>query len=147
MNTIRQAAVVVPVCGRQVLILERASHLRFQPNFHSFPGGVIEPSDDRGDDEGPGPAVARCAALREMVEEIGLLGPGDFSQTADEFRSKLAVEDLGISDALAAQADWTRWRYLGVWTTPEYANIRFETHFFSCEFDHLARPSIKGWCS
>ena len=64
MKPIRQAAVVVPVCGRQVLILERASHLRFQPNFHSFPGGVIEPSDDRADDEGPGPAVARCAALR-----------------------------------------------------------------------------------
>ena len=41
MKPIRQAAVVVPVCGRQVLILERASHLRFQPNFHSFPGGVM----------------------------------------------------------------------------------------------------------
>ena len=85
-----------------------------------------------------------------MTEEIGLLGPGNFSQGIDEIRLKLASDDPGICDVLAAEADWTRWRYLGVWTTPEYANIRFETHFFSCEFDHLDRPLIndevaKAW--
>ena len=150
MNALRQAAVVVPVCGHQVLILERAGHLRFQPSFHSFPGGVIESSDDQGQDDGPGPAHARRAALREMVEEIGLLGPGRFSQSHEEIRARVASGDSTVSQVLTSGVDWSRWRYLGVWTTPEYANIRFETHFFACEFDHLERPVIndevaKAW--
>ena len=144
MNSMRRAAVVVPVCGRQVLMMERAGHLRFQPNFHSFPGGVIEPSDDPLHHEGPGPANARCAALREMVEEVGLLGPGSFDKSADEIRVKIGENDNDVGGILASGADWSRWRYLGVWTTPEYAHIRFETHFFACEFDRHESPSINS---
>jgi len=150
MESIRQAAVVVPVCGQRALILERAAHLRFQPGFHSFPGGVVDPSDRQLTSSGPGPAAARCAALRELVEETGLAGPGNFDQDVDRIRKNLLSEDGSLVSDLMRGADWSQWRYLGVWTTPEYANIRFETHFFACRFDEQALPQpnvevAKAW--
>ena len=140
MKPLRQAAVVVPVCGRKALILERAAQLRFQPGFHSFPGGLIESSDHRPAGPGPGPVEARRAALRELVEETGLTGPGNFTQSSEFIRRNLLEGDGSSIDDLVAGADWSRWRYLGVWTTPEYANIRFETHFFACGFEALEQP-------
>jgi len=145
MEPIRQAAVVVPVCDHKALILERAGHLRFQPGFHSFPGGLIDPDDHQLKCEGPGPAAARCAAVRELLEETGLAGPGSFDQSIAKIREKLLNGDTSTISDLIEGVDWSRWRYLGVWTTPEYANIRFETHFFACRFDRheLPKPNIE----
>ena len=61
-----RAAVLVPLierpAGLQVLLTQRASHLKNHPGQISFPGGRIEPAD-------AGPWEA---ALREAREEIGL---------------------------------------------------------------------------
>lgn len=61
-----RAAVLVPLverpAGLQVLLTQRASHLKNHPGQISFPGGRIEPAD-------AGPWEA---ALREAHEEIGL---------------------------------------------------------------------------
>jgi 8-oxo-dGTP pyrophosphatase MutT (NUDIX family) len=61
-----RAAVLVPLverpAGLQVLLTQRASHLKNHPGQISFPGGRIEPAD-------AGPWEA---ALREAQEEIGL---------------------------------------------------------------------------
>jgi 8-oxo-dGTP pyrophosphatase MutT (NUDIX family) len=61
-----RAAVLVPLIDRptglQVLLTQRASHLKNHPGQISFPGGRIEPAD-------AGPWEA---ALRETQEEIGL---------------------------------------------------------------------------
>ena len=61
-----RAAVLVPLVerpsGLQVLLTQRASHLKNHPGQISFPGGRIEPAD-------AGPWEA---ALRETQEEIGL---------------------------------------------------------------------------
>jgi 8-oxo-dGTP pyrophosphatase MutT (NUDIX family) len=61
-----RAAVLVPLierpAGLQVLLTQRASHLKHHPGQISFPGGRIEPAD-------AGPWEA---ALREAQEEIGL---------------------------------------------------------------------------
>ena len=61
-----RAAVLVPLverpAGLQVLLTQRASHLKNHPGQISFPGGRIEPAD-------AGPWEA---ALRETREEIGL---------------------------------------------------------------------------
>jgi 8-oxo-dGTP pyrophosphatase MutT (NUDIX family) len=61
-----RAAVLVPLVerptGLQVLLTQRASHLKHHPGQISFPGGRIEPAD----------AGPWQAALREAQEEIGL---------------------------------------------------------------------------
>jgi glyoxylase-like metal-dependent hydrolase (beta-lactamase superfamily II)/8-oxo-dGTP pyrophosphatase MutT (NUDIX family) len=138
--SVRRAAVVVPICKQRALILERAAHLRFQPSFFSFPGGALEAADNRPGRPGPGPAAARHAAWRELLEETGLAAPGEYHESTDSLRVKLlAGQDVDLSPYWAS-VDWSRWRYLGVWTTPEYAHMRFETHFFSCRFDDELEP-------
>ncbi|MEE2836652.1 MAG: MBL fold metallo-hydrolase [Myxococcota bacterium] len=129
MRSIREAAVVVPVCGPRVLLCERAAHLRFLPGFYSFPGGAVEPGDDEPQTEGPGPRAARHAALRELIEEVGV-GEPPAPQGGGEWGPA----------QWAKQTDWSRWRYLGEWTTPAYAHIRFRTHFFSYELDACVPP-------
>jgi 8-oxo-dGTP pyrophosphatase MutT (NUDIX family) len=63
---VTEAAVLVPLVNReagvQVLLTQRAGHLRDHGGQISFPGGRVEPDDiDR-----------EATALREMEEEIGL---------------------------------------------------------------------------
>jgi glyoxylase-like metal-dependent hydrolase (beta-lactamase superfamily II)/8-oxo-dGTP pyrophosphatase MutT (NUDIX family) len=130
----RRAAVVVPVCGDQALMIERASTLRFQPGFYSFPGGAIDEGDQGPERPGLGPPEARIAAWRELLEETGILAPGDYALSAEVMRQSLFK---GSSAAELSQGcDWSAWRYLGCWTTPEYAHLRFETYFYSCRFEH-----------
>ena len=130
---IRAAAVVVPFVGERSLIIERAATLSFQPGFHSYPGGRIDASDRRPGGPPGAPMGAAWAALRELVEELGV-GPGLSQEIIDKIRSdEFFPEDVDV--------DWSRWRYLGVWTTPAYAGQRFETHFFSCRLDAETEPS------
>lgn len=65
----RRSAVLVllgeggtPDGGPDVLLIERAHHLRHHAGQPAFPGGMVDPGDD-------GPVAA---ALREAVEETGL---------------------------------------------------------------------------
>jgi 8-oxo-dGTP pyrophosphatase MutT (NUDIX family) len=70
---LQPAAVLVPLVdhphGPQVLLTERAGHLRRHAGQISFPGGRLEPGD----------ADIAAAALRETEEEIGL--PAAFIET------------------------------------------------------------------
>lgn len=60
--------------GAEVLYLRRNRSLSFHGGSWVFPGGRIDPEDERGD--GPEPA-ARRAASREALEEAGLaVDPG-----------------------------------------------------------------------
>lgn len=62
----RQAAVLVPIVPREqgvnMLLTQRAFHLKHHPGQVSFPGGKIEQDDDSPE----------AAALRETEEEIGI---------------------------------------------------------------------------
>ncbi len=64
--SIRVAAILVPFvdrgAGLEVLLTERAAHLKHHPGQISFPGGAAEPGDD-------GLAMT---ALRETEEEVGV---------------------------------------------------------------------------
>ncbi|MEO0630799.1 MAG: CoA pyrophosphatase, partial [Planctomycetota bacterium] len=62
----RHAAILVPFvdtgAGLEVVLTERAAHLKHHPGQVSFPGGAAEPRD----------ADLAATALRETEEEVGI---------------------------------------------------------------------------
>src|SRR5262244_3907664 len=86
----RDAASLILLRGEgkdlEVLAGRRPLHVRFMPGVHVFPGGAIDPPDQRkwsieAGTEALSPRLVRCAraALRETWEEVGVLvgRPGD----------------------------------------------------------------------
>ena len=66
-NSLKKAAVLIPLVkrsnGLNIILTERALHLRHHPGQISFPGGKYEQSDNS----------LQHTALRETEEEIGIL--------------------------------------------------------------------------
>lgn len=66
-NNLKKAAVLIPIVKREnglnIILTERALHLRHHPGQVSFPGGRYEQSDN----------CLKQTALRETEEEIGIL--------------------------------------------------------------------------
>ncbi len=117
------------------------------PGAYVFPGGAVEPGDNdpallaalhRAPGTAPAPVVV--AALREVLEEAGIL----FARDAHGMPAKLAER---AASALRAQVN-TRMPFATVlaqhaltldaaplahysnWITPPTQRIRFDTHFF-----------------
>ena len=92
-ETSKFAAVLVPLVDRpqgwQVLLTERATHLKNHAGQISFPGGRIEPNDD-------GPVAA---ALRETLEEIGL--PATHVQPLGRLPDHLIVSGYRVTPIVA----------------------------------------------
>jgi 8-oxo-dGTP pyrophosphatase MutT (NUDIX family) len=87
-----RAAVLVPLverpAGLQVLLTQRASHLKNHPGQISFPGGRIEPAD-------AGPWEA---ALREAQEEIGL--DPEYVTRAGYLQDHLVISGFRVTPAV-----------------------------------------------
>jgi 8-oxo-dGTP pyrophosphatase MutT (NUDIX family) len=87
-----RAAVLVPLierpAGLQVLLTQRASHLKNHPGQISFPGGRIESAD-------AGPWEA---ALRETQEEIGL--EPQFVTRAGYLQDHLVISGFRVTPAV-----------------------------------------------
>ncbi|HBU49443.1 MAG TPA: hypothetical protein DEB46_14145 [Myxococcales bacterium] len=64
----RLAGVLLLENQGEILVIQRAQHLRFQPGYWSFPGGGVETSDGNGSKR----ERAAKAALRECEEEVGI---------------------------------------------------------------------------
>ena len=142
--TIRDAAsllVISPETPRRVLMGRRPENARFMPGVYVFPGGAVEPGDDRvpvaagfspGDArrmQAPDEALARAlgvAAVRETFEETGLL-----------CACGRATHWEAVTGGRAA-LDLSRLNYLGRALTPPVSRIRFHARFF-----YVVAPSVR----
>ena len=126
----------------ELLMVQRAKGMRFAGGMAVFPGGRIDPSDYElaaslapgatlTDDPDDGPA--RVAAIRETLEETGLLLGIDRPATADEaIAARRMLEAQGALAPVLAHFGWrlvldrlvpfARW-------CPQRDNS-FDTHFF-----------------
>ncbi len=126
----------------EVLLVERSPALRFLGGYWAFPGGVLDPELDGGD-EAPGvdgePDSLRACAARELFEETGVLLPPWSAHFAEEERATLRsalLEERG-DDPLArwrAATEAARGSAHGMrrvcrLTTPEFSPLRFRTLF------------------
>lgn len=143
--------------GPAVHMLRRRSSMAFAAGAYAYPGGGVDPRDERpvgwaGPDLGTwaaglgvDPASAQavvCAAVRETFEESGVLlaGPDEASvvedTTADDWeadRRALVTRELSFADFLARRSLVLRSDLLGPWArwiTPEFEERRYDTWFF-----------------
>ncbi|MGW0701499.1 NUDIX hydrolase [Streptomyces sp. NPDC002867] len=143
--------------GPAVHMLRRRASMAFAGGAYAYPGGGVDPRDDRpvgwagpsleiwarrlGTDTASAQAIV-CAAVRETYEEAGVLlaGPtpgtvvGD--TTGDDWeadRQALVDRDVSFAEFLDRRGLVLRSDLLGAWArwiTPEFEPRRYDTWFF-----------------
>ncbi len=142
----------------EVHMLRRRTSMAFAGGVYAYPGGGVDPRDERSVGwAGPPPSwwadrlgldrpdaaqAVVCAAVRETFEEAGVLlaGPDGSSVVADTTgaeweadRLALVAKELSFADLLARRDLVLRSDLLGPWarwTTPEFEERRYDTWFF-----------------
>ncbi|MEV4684222.1 NUDIX hydrolase [Streptomyces kurssanovii] len=144
--------------GTAVHMLRRRASMAFAGGAYAYPGGGVDPRDDRpvrwagpsldvwaerlGVDDTSSAQAIVCAAVRETFEEAGILlaGPtpdtvvGD--TTGDDWEAdRQALVDRGLSfaDFIDRRGLVLRSDLLGAWArwiTPEFEPRRYDTWFF-----------------
>jgi 8-oxo-dGTP pyrophosphatase MutT (NUDIX family) len=143
--------------GPAVHMLRRRTSMAFAAGAYAYPGGGVDPRDERavgwagppvevwaerlGVDAACAQAVV-CAAVRETFEESGVLLAGaDASHVVEDTtpadweadRRALVSRELAFADFLARRELVLRSDLLGPWArwiTPEFEERRYDTWFF-----------------
>lgn len=148
------AATVVVVrdgaAGPEVLLVQRHRATAFMGGAFVFPGGRVEASDGdeawaarvvgledaeaRLNEPGLGPTARALfvAAIRETLEEAGVLLSTEPRDDASEVRAQLAsgTSFLALASARALTFDGGRLVPLSRWVTPAVERKRFDARFF-----------------
>lgn len=141
--------------GLEVLVMERHAGLRFAPGATVFPGGRLEAADHHPlwrarwpEGEPPADLAHRVAALRECVEECGMLptrDPLSSSALADLRRGLASGEGFAAALARVGVAPaLDRMAVLARWITPEMLPRRFDTLFFLAPAPDGQEPVCDG---
>ncbi|MCC6650475.1 MAG: MBL fold metallo-hydrolase, partial [Candidatus Eisenbacteria bacterium] len=154
----RDSAVVVLVRGHGVALevfwVQRSDAVPVQPGFHAFVGGKVDAADASlpmaglDDDLDPTARAARACAIREALEETGVLvglhGAAD-AATLAEAREQLLAGSVTLPQ-LAQQHGWafdaSHLEFAGRWVTPSFAPVRFDTLFFLARVPEGQQASI-----
>ncbi len=141
--------------GLAVYLTRRSNSSRFMPSAYVFPGGAVDPSDAEPamlarvhGTVGDAPPPVVVAALRELLEEAGILfvvrdpqGSGTTTQgshtplderLASDLRARM-IAKVPFATLLAENElalDATQLVYYSNWITPPTQEVRFDTHFF-----------------
>lgn len=124
----------------EILMTERHAEMAFAAGALVFPGGRIDPEDEAAAEGFPGfpDAAARIAAIRETIEETGILPavtPAASDEDAAAVRAALAG-GTGLVEALAARGlalDLARLTPFARWKPNFRETRRFDTLFFIAE--------------
>ncbi|MFJ8073796.1 NUDIX hydrolase [Streptomyces sp. NPDC096176] len=144
--------------GTAVHMLRRHTSMAFAGGAYAYPGGGVDPRDDRpvrwtgpsldvwaqrlGVDDTASAQAIVCAAVRETFEEAGVLLAGRTPDTVvgdttgDDWeadRQALVDRDLSFADFLDRRGLALRSDLLGAWArwiTPEFEPRRYDTWFF-----------------
>lgn len=130
------------------LMIQRTPHMRFAPNALVFPGGRVDEDDHQTAADAnlvdvklgePVERAHRVTAIREMVEEVGILVAFQSSRAVDaitlqkELKRKVPFStllgDRGIKLDLTALVPWAQWH-------PKFqSHRRFDTRFYIARHD------------
>jgi len=147
----KAAASIIRDRQGRVLLGKRSPELRFMPEHYSFPGGRISPKENTDFVVGAHDAEharAVTAAAREVLEETGLWladGPEPESDALRQARNDLLNKKAPFHDILAAfngRIAAEKFEHAGVWVTPAWSPIRFDTRYFLYRYDREQRPEL-----
>jgi 8-oxo-dGTP pyrophosphatase MutT (NUDIX family) len=137
---IRAAASAICVrAGRsgepEVLVVERSSDSRFLPGYVAFPGGAVDHDDHErairwfADKE----QAHRAAAIRELVEEVGLA-----------VTSAGVLPAAGLDPVDADPPDPVGIREICHWVAPPEVPVRFDARYFAIPTEAATAPVVDG---
>lgn len=167
----RESAAVVLVRGEgeslETFWVKRSDEVPFMPGFRAFLGGKVEAEDAQLEVRGATSEfenAARACAIRESFEEAGVLvgledaasrgstGPRGSGTAADPRLAGLAAARDELLAGRVAFPDLARergWRFradalvpAGRWTTPAFANQRFEACYYLARVPEGQSPSV-----
>ena len=139
---IRQAASLIGVRdgsdGPEVLVIERTLDHRFLPGYVAFPGGAVDPSDSSLAERWFGDAkeASRAAAVRELVEEVGLAVTSQAIVDVNRDRPLARIHDAPPSIARLPE--------VARWIAPEQVPVRFDARYYAARMDEAADPRADG---
>lgn len=122
----------------EVLVVERGTASRFLPGYVVFPGGAVDADDAELANRWFGDAseAARAAAIRELVEEVGL------ALTRD------GLVDAGTPDSLdpvhATPPSTEQLHELARWVAPDEVPVRFDARYFAVISPRDLEPAPDG---
>ena len=138
----RQAASLIGVRdgsdGPEVLVIERTLDHRFLPGYIAFPGGAVDAADASLAERwfGNSDEASRAAAIRELVEEVGLAVTRETVVGADRDRPLARIHDDPPPP--------TRLPEVARWIAPERVPVRFDARYYAARMDGAADPMPDG---
>lgn len=139
---IRQAASLIGVRdgsdGPEVLVIERTLDHRFLPGYIAFPGGAVDPADGPLAERWFGDAeeASRAAAVRELIEEVGLAVTREKVLGVDRERPLARVDQ--------APPPVSHLPEVARWVAPERVPVRFDARYFAARMDGATDPAPDG---
>jgi 8-oxo-dGTP pyrophosphatase MutT (NUDIX family) len=139
---IRQAASLIGVRdgsdGPEVLVIERTLDHRFLPGYIAFPGGAVDPADGPLAERWFGDAeeASRAAAIRELVEEVGLAVTREKVLGVDRERPLASVDE--------APPPVSHLPEVARWVAPERVPVRFDARYYAARMDGATDPAPDG---
>jgi 8-oxo-dGTP pyrophosphatase MutT (NUDIX family) len=122
----------------EVLMIRRHGKSSFAPNAWVFPGGAVDPGDERESMLD----TMRVAAARELFEESGIWMGAPLPDLEVKRRALLAGETTFAALAAESPVDFERFVLTSRWITPEGMPKRFDTWFFLARANEVADATV-----
>jgi len=119
----------------EVLVVQRSPASRFLPGYVAFPGGAVEPGDDALAERWFGSVEEghRAAALRELIEEVGLAVTSGGVITG---QGMAAIDEFPPGQESIPEVCH--------WVAPPEVPVRFDARYFAVSVDPWVEAVVDG---